>query len=147
MEIYRLQLLDTVLCLIIEQSPTSFVRWWHIPSFWPVLCLFPRRSLFPRSLLASVRRLLAEIHAAQKGRAFQLSATNPLCQLSLMLQCEIWKHVAGWNIKKNKKNKNSHQNLRGHSISVMVALQRHVRLPPSMRVCQANAAWCGRKES
>lgn len=77
MEIYRLQPLDSVFCLITAQSPTCFVRWWHIPSFWPVLCLFPRRSLFPRSLLASVRRLLAEIHAAQKGRAFQLSATNP----------------------------------------------------------------------
>lgn len=52
-------------------------------------CLFPRSTLFPRSLLAPVRELLAEVHAAQRVRAFQLSAFNPLCQFALMLQREI----------------------------------------------------------
>lgn len=43
---------------------------------------FPARS-WPRC------EVLAEVHAAQRARAFQLSAFNPLCQLALMLQREI----------------------------------------------------------
>lgn len=74
----------------------------YIPPSWPILCLFPRSALFPRSLLASERRLLAEVHAAQRARAFQLSAFNPVCQLVLMLQREIWGRKAAWNIYKKK---------------------------------------------
>lgn len=58
-------------------------------AFLPLSCLFPRSALFPRSLSAPVRELLADVHAAQRARAFQLSAFNPLCQFALMLQREI----------------------------------------------------------
>lgn len=92
----------------------------YIPPSWPILCLFPRSALFPRSLLASERRLLAEVHAAQRARAFQLSAFNPVCQLVLMLQREIWGRKAAWNIYKKKTHpKNSSG--KGHRASSRLA--------------------------
>ncbi len=61
---------------------------------------FQGAVFFPGPSWASERRLLAEIHVAQKARAFQLSVSNTQCQLVCNVQREIWRRKAAWGYKK-----------------------------------------------
>lgn len=67
------------------------------------LVFISKEGSLSQVFLASEQRLLAGVHAAQRSRAFQLSAFNPVCQLVLMLLHEIWGHKAAWNICKQKR--------------------------------------------
>ncbi len=80
------------------------------------LVFISKEQSFSQVPLGQERRLLAEIHIEQKARAFQLSVSNPQCQLVLMLQCEIWRRKAAWDIK------NYRQNSSGKATSLLVAI-------------------------
>ncbi len=112
------------------------------------LVFISKEQSFSQVPLGQERRLLAEIHIEQKARAFQLSVSNPQCQLVLMLQCEIWRRKAAWDIK------NYRQNSSGKATSLLVALTRAGALPswrrgvlrPALQVFAA-VVWGGERRA